>query len=100
MKNIELNELTNGNVHCPRCGTLIKKENEGFDLENLCEHVQFIACDEGLEYSKDNTLFDKFENSDLEIGEFLSSKDCDKTVMISSFAPAPSFFGEYIGIKL
>lgn len=100
MKNIELNEFINGDMYCPRCGSIIKKESELFDIENLCEHVQFIVTDEGIEYSRDKDLYTELDNSDLNVNEFLSSKNYESTIMISSFTPAPSFFGEYIGIKL
>jgi len=100
MKNIELNEFVNGDMYCPRCGNIIKEGSKPIDINNLCEHVQFIVSDEGVEFSRDKNLYSELENSDLSINEFLTSKNYENTIMISSFTPAPSFFGEYIGIKL
>jgi hypothetical protein len=102
MKSIEINSFSdNPTMFCLKCGkNVIKIPDESIDIDP-CEHLMFVANDEGFEYIADDTWQDGYENSeeDLSIVEYFKKLDVDDGVIIESYSPAPSFLGAYFGFK-
>lgn len=96
-------------IHCPFCGKEVvnpEKASIGEDYFSVCPHTLFVAHDEAFEYRSD--LFDAavaitgIENDDIELPEhgidgLTSQVKIDGAVKFSSYVPAPSFFGTYVG---
>ena len=98
------NETT---IHCPFCGV------KTFDPEpieeaqvGVCEHLLFMAHDEGFEFR--SARFDKNQNligvlnDDIERGEkgfdgLTDQVDIPDSLKFACYQQAPSFFGAYFG---
>jgi hypothetical protein len=94
-------------IHCPFCGALaISARNAEEMATEFCEHVLFMAHDEGFEYR--SAKFDSLmgingvDTYEIKIGEQGFDGYTDRVELVDSvkfalYQPAPSFFGAYIG---
>jgi hypothetical protein len=94
MKSIELIDYSNMKLYCPLCGKLLLEPDEEF---KVCEHVLFVAADDGgFAYIKEGVDIDP--DPDLnEIGmrEYTETLNFENAFKIEMFTPAPSGFGAY-----
>ena len=94
-------------VHCPFCGA---KAIAGGDSEKVinqfCEHVLFMAHDEGFEYrsSRFDALMgiigmdgDEIDFGDKGVDGYTDKLELVDSVKFALYQPAPSFFGAYVG---
>lgn len=105
-------ELSNYSLplYCPFCGVIAHESVDNSDKEVApCEHVLFIAHDEGFEYrsGRFNVLMkiSEQEDDDIELGEhgydgFTDKVPLSDAIKFALYVPAPSFFGVYIGLAL
>lgn len=95
--------LLDHNIYCPKCGAQSIDFSSGQLQISPCDHLLFVAHDEGFEYSIDNidSLYeDNLDNDDeLTIDEFTSQLTNDDAIKFSMYQPAPSFIGFYVGFK-
>lgn len=103
MLTLESNGLFGQNVYCPKCGTLVHEVDGDESTLNKCDHLVFIATDVGFEIAS-KELIDAYENQEEDdagevptIDEFTSKLDIVDGIKFAIYAPAPSFFGVYIG---
>jgi hypothetical protein len=108
IQSLELDYFANEDMFCIFCGEQILSSEES---PTPCGHVLFIAHDIGYEH--ESTLVsdilppfdDSGENADEDDDKFfvdpikeLSGFPADSFI-IESYAPAPSFFGLYLGLS-
>jgi len=94
-------------LHCPFCGLKIIDPDAASEIiAGTCEHVLFIAHDEGFEYRSNrfDVLMDieDIENDHLVLGEngydgFTDNVEFKNSIKFALYMPAPSFLGSYIG---
>lgn len=97
-------------VHCPHCNQRILSMDEA-DAErgenmSPCPHTLFICHDCGFEYR--SALYDQLKgikglsNDEIPSGDgwdaYTSELGLHGAIKLASYAPAPSFFGVYVGI--
>ena len=103
MQNVNLDCLVDGDLFCPKCGKQVIDTSEEFSSEELCEHVLFVATDEGFEYSKNEEIVDSFENGkdfeDMSFDKYFESLDINNGFMITMAYPMPFGMGIYVGFK-
>jgi len=98
MTTVELNSLADSNIYCPKCGSLVLEREQPFSSEGLCDHVLFVAHDIGMEYVKDKSIEENYDEDKYEhLTDYLSNLDITTGLFIQIYTPAPNFFGEYIG---
>lgn len=100
MEKFEMNSFVDNNLFCPKCGSQVIKDNEEIDISKLCKHILFVAHDEGFEYSKVKSIITDYEEDDEReesLDEYLTNLDFDNALLIKKYAPAPYFFGSYVG---
>lgn len=92
-------------LFCPFCGQKAFDPDTGLP-EKPCEHVLFVATDEGFEYR--SPRFDRLMNIenvgdfDIELGDhgydgFTDLVRCADSVKFATYVGPPSFFGGYHG---
>lgn len=95
-------------IHCPFCGTnVFKEDSEDPCNPELCNHVLFVATDEGFEYmSSDYKRKMGLENDadflspeDMSIDEFTNQFPSSEAIKLAVYIPAPSMFGVYYGFS-
>jgi hypothetical protein len=98
MKSIELMDKSDTKLFCPLCGKLLLESGEEF---KTCEHVLFVAVDEGgFAYIKEGVDIDPDPVLDeLNINEYTDGLEFENAFKIEMYAPAPSFFGSYWGFQ-
>lgn len=94
-------------LNCPFCGAkAIDYESTSDPTADLCEHVLFLAHDQGFELRTDrfNTLMkiEGSEDEEVELGDqgydgFTDRLELADAIKFAIYTPAPSFFGAYIG---
>lgn len=111
IKVVEVEDIDS--VRCPFCGEAQFKSNgEECDLADLtpCEHNLFIATDDGFEHRSDafNENMKLSDASDEEVDDLANETDAGwdgltnmvsipGSIKFSSYVPAPSFYGVYMG---
>ncbi len=94
-------------IHCPFCGAQAVSAGDAEEMvTDYCEHVLFMAHDEGFEYR--SSRFDELmgisgmDGDEIELGDKGVDGYTDKLELVDSvkfalYQPAPSFFGAYVG---
>jgi hypothetical protein len=107
--NIQRVELASYDIplHCPYCGECVyARDSEKLAKLKPCQHMLFIAHDEGFEYR--SARFDQLmaiegiADNDIELGDkgydgFTDRVCCPNSFKFAIYIPAPSFFGAYFG---
>ncbi len=94
-------------IHCPFCGSVAITAGDSEDMvEEFCEHVLFMAHDEGFEYRSQR--FDRLmgisgvDSDDIKAGDkgidgYTDKVEIADSIKFALYQPAPSFFGAYVG---
>jgi hypothetical protein len=98
IQNVEINKHYECAIHCPFCGDKVLDVfvEDGDPVISPCVHTLFIASDDGFEYT--HTLLEGIEDQEYEhIDELTNSIVVEDGVKFSSYTPAPSGMGSYVG---
>lgn len=105
---VEIDGLLLCPIDCPVCGANVVVVNDDFVEYNPCEHVLFIATDNGFIHALHsisrkyeevfNTEDDAFEDENID--SFTDGLSIDCAIKIATYDDPPSMLGFYIGFDL
>ena len=92
MQRVDLTETSDFKLRCPFCGSLtISPEGT-----SQCEHVLFLATDEGFEFVNAKSGLNILECEE-SIDKVTDAIQFPGSIKFAIYQPAPSLFGAYVG---